>query len=103
MAGQAWIERGKRRLMRVWDEPGLVTALDARLREKDGKELKDGKFARYVVALHTDEDMLDHDEAERWLRGHSFIGLRQVTDAYLLFSYIPAINGYPFIRLTVGQ
>jgi hypothetical protein len=103
MADKDWIERGQHRVMRVWDEAALVAAVDALLREKDGKTLHGGPFERYVVAVHTDEDMLDHHEADRWLQRHSFAGLAKITGAYLPFSYSPVIEGYPCIRLNVRQ
>jgi hypothetical protein len=68
---------------RVWDEPGLVAAVEERLKAKDGVTLNGGPFAEYVVALHTDEMMLTHADAEAWLGGHTFTGMRQVTEAYL--------------------
>jgi len=60
-----------------------------RLRDKDGKTLQAGPFSDYVVVLHTDEAMLTHFEANEWLREYTFSGMRQTTEAYLLFSYDP--------------
>jgi len=97
--GQDPLERMRHTVYRDWDGAGLVAAVEALLREKDGKTLHGGPFAEYLVVLHTDDYMLDHAEAEEWLRGHTFGGLRQVTGAYLLFSYVPAIDGCPHIRL----
>src|SRR6267142_1056309 len=71
-------------VQRVWDEASLVAAVEERLRVKDGVNLKGGPYGEYVVALHTDEATLTHAEAETWLRGHEFTGMRQITDAYLL-------------------
>jgi hypothetical protein len=100
--GQDPLERMRHTVHRDWDETGLVAAVDALLREKDGKTLNGGPFEEYVVVLHTDEFALDHAEAEQWLRGHTFGGLRQITGAYLLFSYVPD-KGFPHIRLSVGS
>jgi len=35
MAGQDWIERGKNRLMRVWDKDDFIAAVGARLKKKE--------------------------------------------------------------------
>lgn len=99
--GQDVLERMRHRVQRVWDQLGLIEAVDAALKEKDGKTLQGGPFEQYVVVLHTDEEMLDHDEAEQWLRGHRFAGMQQVVGAYLLFSSVPN-KGYPYLRLEVG-
>jgi len=67
---------------------------------KDDKELKGGEFSQYVVVLHTNETALMHADASGWLQGHVFAGMRQVTEAYVLFSHDG--KGYPCIRLKVA-
>ena len=99
--GEDFIERGKKLEHRVWDAAGLIAAVQALLRDKDGKTLNGGPFAQYVVVIHTDEMMLTHVDAAEWLRGHLFPDMRQITDAYILFSYDG--SGYPHIRLNVGR
>jgi hypothetical protein len=100
--GEDFIERGKRLVYRDWDKPGLIEAVGALLSEKDVKRLNGGPFARYVVALHTDEMALTHADADEWLRDHIFGGMRQVTEAYLLLSPGLESNGCTHIRLNVG-
>jgi len=95
--GQDPIERMKGLVQREWNEAGLVAAVEERLKAKDGVTLKGGPFEKYMVVLHTDEPLLMHADVERWLRDHTFAGMLQVTDAYLLFSYDG--EGYPYIRL----
>ena len=85
---------------RAWEGSDLIAAIDERLKAKDGKELKGGEFPQYVVVLHTDEKMLAHADAEGWLQDQTFAGMRQVTEAYVLFSYDG--KGYPYIRLRVS-
>lgn len=99
--GQDPFQRMRRLKQRVWDEADFVAAIDDCLREKDGKKLNGKPFAEYLVAIHTDEPLLMHADAERWLRGRTFDGMRQVTGAYLLFSYDG--DGYPYFRLSVTK
>jgi len=101
--GQDPLERMKHTVQRVWDEAGVRTAIQALLTEKDGKTLHGGPFKEYVVVIHTDEMMLTHDDTERWLCDHMFTGFRQITSTYLLFSYDPATDRYPYIRLGVAE
>jgi len=82
--GQDPLERMKDTVQRVWDETGVIDAIQALLTEKDGKRLHGGPFTEYVVVLHTDEMMLTHGDAEPRLRGHKFNGLRQITGVRLL-------------------
>jgi hypothetical protein len=104
--GEDFIERGKPLQRRVWDRPGLIAATDERLRVKDGVTLKPApcgrQYERYIVVLHTDEMMLVHAEAQEWLRDHTFTGMRQVTEAYLLFSPDGAERPFPHIRLNIA-
>jgi hypothetical protein len=81
-------------VMRRWDQRDFIGHISSRLRDKDAKHLKGGPYGHYVVALHTDEPELERDECERWLRDHTFGPLRQIHEAYLLFSYA-AGAGYP--------
>jgi hypothetical protein len=96
------IERLKGRVERVWEEAEFVAAIDERLRAKDGKTLQGGPFAQYIVAMQTDEAMLTPADAAGWLAGRTFTGMKQITDAYLLFSHRPDVDGCPHIRLNVG-
>jgi hypothetical protein len=99
--GRDPFERMKRLKQRVWGEADFVAAIEDCLREKDAKTLNGKPFAEYVVAIHTDEPLLTCADAEGWLRDHAFVGMRQVTGAYLLFSYDGC--GYPYIRLSVTK
>jgi len=85
--GEDPLKRMSKLLLRDWDKAGIVAAVGERLRAKDGVTLKGGPYEEYVVALHTDEPMLSYADAVEWLGGQAFADMRQVTGAYLLFSY----------------
>lgn len=97
------IEQMKDRVVRIWDRPDLISAVEERLRAKDEVTLMGGPFERYVVVLHTDEPMLSVTDAQRWLAAHTFAGMSQITDAFLLMSYDPTTDGYPIISLGVSR
>ena len=88
---------------RYWDQPTLVAAVDQLLGEKDRKKLMGGPYAEYIVLLYTDEYFLRRDEVEQWVGQHVFGGISQATDAYLMLSYDPTIDGYPFVRLSLAR
>jgi hypothetical protein len=87
---------------RRWEQQDLITHVADRVADKDAKKLKGGPYGAYVVVMHTDEPELERDKCEAWLRGHVFGPFRQVSEAYLLFSYMPEV-GYAYVRLQIAQ
>ena len=93
--------RGEK-VYRVWRLGELTEVVSARLAEKDSKTFHGGPFDSIVVCLFTDEPALTYEAASRELASQSFGPLRQVSAAYLLFSYDPGTRTYPFIRLPLA-
>ena len=89
-------------VVRAWNKQDFITRISERLNDKDSKKLKSGPFASYVVAIHTDEPLLDQQQCASWLRDCVFGPFRQINEAYLLFSYMPA-RGYEYIRIGIAQ
>ena len=87
---------------RVWRAGELAEVISARLTEKDNKTFHGGPFDSIVICLFTDEPALTYEAVSRELGPHSFGPLRQVSAAYLLFSYDPGTRTYPFIRLPLA-
>ncbi len=87
-------------LMAQWTRDEFIAHVASLLAEKDGKILIGGPFEEYVVVVHTDEPLLEWKAAEGWLSSQMFGPFKQVSSAYLLFSYHPGI-GYPFVPLQV--
>lgn len=89
-------------VMRRWERQDFIANVSERLVDKDAKKLKGGPYGTYVVVMHTDEPDLEHNKCEAWLRGHAFGPFRQIRDAYLLFSYMPAV-GYQYLKIEIAQ
>lgn len=88
--------------MRRWDEQDFIAHVAHRVSEKDKKKLSGGPYGAYVVVMHTDEPELDRDTCKAWLKGHVFGPFRQISEAYLLFSYKPKV-GYEYVKLQIAQ
>jgi hypothetical protein len=84
----------------VWTKTDLVDALRSRIRAKDGAVLKGGPYTRYILAIYTDETFLDFSAVDGWLASESF-PTNTITDVLFGFSYEPARNSCPVVRLRV--
>lgn len=71
--------------------------------KKDWRKLMGGRCAEYIVLLYTDKYFLRSVDVEQWLGRHAFQGISQATDAYLMLSHDPTIDGYPFVRLSLAR
>jgi hypothetical protein len=89
-------------VMRAWDTQDFIGHIAARLEDKDSKKLKGGPYERYIVAIHTDEPLLERDQCMAWLRDYTFGPFQQIAEAYLLFSYMPG-KGYEYITLAIAS
>ena len=88
---------------RHW-RPGELSAHVAReIQDKDRKVFHGGLYAEVVACLFTDEPALKFELASTELAGSSFGPVRQLTSAYLLFSYDPGTKSYPAIRLALQR
>lgn len=81
---------------RVWQRLDFLAHLERLLETKDGKSYLGGPFDRVALLVHTDEPMLIRSQCEDWLSGHHFGPFKQITEAYLLFSYEPGIGCSPY-------
>ena len=86
-------------VLRVWSPGDLTSSVAARLRRKDEKTFHGGPFAHIFVCLFTDEPMLTFESARAELATARFGPFKQLTGAFLLFSYQPSTQSYPVIRL----
>lgn len=55
-----------------------------------------------MVVVFTDEPALPASRVASFLEDHSFSGITRITEAFLLLSYDPMSNGYPYFKLRVG-
>ena len=79
------------------DEVGRV------LTAKDGKTLHGGPYHAVIACLFTDEPALTLPQATAELDGRAFGPFKQLTNAYLLFSYDPGSRIYPLVRLGIQR
>jgi len=89
-------------VVRAWNKQDFIDHITERLNGKDSKKLNGGPFASYVVAIHTDEPLLERQQCTSWLHDCAFGPFRQISEAYLLFSYMPG-RGYEYIRVKVAH
>jgi hypothetical protein len=87
---------------RMWRPGDLAAKINIRLSEKDGKTFHGGPFASIAVCLFTDEPALTVDLATQELSSVIFGPYKQVTAAYLLFSYDPGSKRYPVFPLLLA-
>jgi len=93
--------RGEK-VYRVWQPGELTDTIRTRLEEKDKKTFHGGPYASIIVCLFTDEPALTHEIAVGELHPQSFGPFRQISAAYLLFSYDPGSKSYPLIPLQLA-
>jgi hypothetical protein len=84
---------------RVWRPGELSVHVSRVLAEKDSKRFHGGPNHGIVVCLFTDEPALAAPVAKAELEASTFGPLKQITAAYLLFSYEPASKSYPLVAL----
>jgi len=86
-------------VLRMWRPGDLTSSVAALLRRKDDKTFHGGPFAHTFVCLFTDEPMLTLESARAELASARFGPFKQLTGAFLLFSYQPSTQSYPVITL----
>ncbi len=85
-----------------WNQPKFLHELGRRVDDKATRHraLKDGPYpGGYVIVVFTDEPELNRDAVSAFLEGQRFSTLGADISAYLVLSYDPQIEGYPFFRL----
>jgi hypothetical protein len=84
---------------RHWQPGELTQHIASTLAEKDTKTFSGGPYKSIIAALFTDEPALALAQAKAELDLHVFGPYRQLTAAYLLFSYQPESRSYPVLTL----
>ena len=82
-----------------WNRDGFLERVTALLEAKEEKPFKGGPYDERIVLIHTDEPALRYSHALEWLRQYTPGPFVQIDRAYLLFSYDPERQGYPYLRL----
>jgi hypothetical protein len=82
-----------------WKPGELMSRLNDILRDKSQK-LKASSYARNILVIHTDEPELRGDfyDYEKENSNHWFQKVPHIDEAFLLFSYFPGRETYPYLR-----
>ena len=86
------------RFWKEWPCPEFIGRLQAILSKKDQTQLE-RIYEANILIIHTDEPLLRPSECAEMLHQHTFKPCRELTKAYLLFSYCPGEQGYPYLPL----
>ena len=102
LVSQEAIERNERGecVYRWWDSEGIRAEVKQLLERKDGKAFNGGPYVEVAVLIHTDEPALTADVAREALAGVGFGPFKQLTRAFLMFSYMPG-KGHEVLQLSV--
>ena len=87
---------------RHWRPGELEAHVRRELKDKDDKHFHGGPYAEVIACLFTDEPAL-LEQARRELAGTIFGPIKQLSSAYLLFSYDPGTKSYPAIPLALQR
>lgn len=91
-------ERGES-VYRDWTDSEVVKELQKIIDGKDSKKYIGGPFEKLILVIPTDEPVLTPRHLKPVLDRHEFRQPRQLHEVYLLFSYDPETNTYPYVRL----
>jgi hypothetical protein len=86
-------------VVRVWRPGDVISSVSTLLQRKDTKTFHGGPFSKTLVCLFTDEPTLTFEAARTELTSAKFGPFRQITGAFLLFSYQPGTKSYPVLTL----
>ncbi|KWA45805.1 hypothetical protein WL27_05345 [Burkholderia multivorans] len=85
-----------------WTRDGFISSLAKRITEKGKRHaiLKGAPYdGGYVIVVFTDEPLLPIETVTTFLRDHAFARPAGMTRAFLLLSYDPRTESYPYVEL----
>ena len=87
-----------------WTREQFLESVQSRITEKDGKGFHGGRFAEYMVLLHTDEFFLVQEWVEPALQGVTFnLPHGTIDTAYLILGYRGGRRAYFRLSLAAQQ
>ena len=87
-------------VFRDWTPQEVIQEIQKKLDEKERKIFHGGPYSKKIIILHTHNWVIEQ-ECITAIQEHSFEPLSQLNEAYLLLSYDPVIERYPYIKLKV--
>ena len=88
---------------KFWKPEDVIREIDSILKEKDNKDYHGGPYQKVIVVIHTDEYTMNYETYIGGLESVVFSGYKQVDEAYLLFSFDPAEECCPYIKLNIRK
>jgi len=85
-----------------WSNEDIIDGIEKRLREKNTRS-HGGKYQKLIVLIHTDEFEIDYDTFNKIIIEHEFSGLKNIDEAYLVYSYDPRYKHYPVSVLKLSE
>lgn len=89
-------------VMRRWETGDAAAHIRELLQRKDGKQYLGGPYKEVVACLFTDEFDLDFEELREQLKSERFGPMKQLSSAYLVFSYSAHAQDYPVLPLELA-
>jgi hypothetical protein len=86
-----------------WTQEDVVAAVEKRLQDKDSKKYLGGPYNEIHVVLHVDEPLVPRQEYVPFLGTVTLAARRQISSAFVLFSFDPATDSYPLVTLNLGK
>jgi len=96
-------ERGDTGVVWLWKPEQVTQKIDNILHDKDCKIYNGGPYSKVICVIHTDEYTIRYSDCARHLADKPFVGLHQIDEAYLLFSFDPDQNCCPYIKLRLEK
>ena len=98
------IVRNKRgeNVLKEWGKRELTLKINSIVKNKDSKAYHGGPYSKLALVIHTDEPLLSDIGCNEILREQKFGPCQRITDIWLLFSYVPGRQSYPYLRLSIG-
>lgn len=87
---------------KVYTREDFLRGIAGLLESKDRKDYH-GQYQKIVVVIHTDEPDLSFARCDLWLRDQTFTELQRIDEAYLIFSYDPALEGYRYVKINLTR
>ena len=87
---------------RHWSNEDIIEGIEKRLRTKNARS-HGGQYQKLIVLIHTDEFEIAYDIFNKIIEEHEFPGLKNIDDAYLVYSYDPRYKHYPVSILKLAE